>query len=1654
MHLLEIRLSHFGARSGTVINGFEPGLNLIHGPNEAGKTTLLEAVRCGFFGFLTRRSKGSNLYEPADHKGREVGLVVDVLGARWTIVRGEGREGILIRDDHGREVPEVKLNEALHMADRSLYESLFAFSLNELTDFENLDQPGIQDRLLGAALGAGSLSPAAALEHLTAERDRFFSPRAKKAKLLSLRHQYEECRRRLQVLSERPAKYDQLVADLEDAIRQRDELVQSARGLESDEEKARRLLERKKDWEEYQAARFESAALRHAARMPPEALQSLERIRRERQSAESRREEESRKAAELEARLSVLRETHPLDAFMDQFDRITAEKVKLETFPGDIGARERKLEDCRTETEQARESCGPEWTPERARGVPVSPQMKGLLAERLNFLRKAEEEQRRALDALSALRGDLEKTRQESVSTRAELESLEILSAVGPGTEQRLTRLETQFAQVGEEVSRLVEEQESIAREIGSIEPDRDSAESLPSLEDIRVRLLAEKASVKRCDELRILAEEARGRVLKAVSDCGEAFDPAEVMRLSRDPELSEGLTQWREKFVEAAEGLKVMEGSAGALEQQIRDREKHVRGLAADEGEYRALIEGRLDAREKAREFETAENELHVLEAAFRESSLDAGRQASLLEDRRKAENRKLADLGTGWTVEKAQAVATGAAAAQELQSFVRRQRELEGKQQLLLGHRDRLETEAPLRKNEAEGLRKRLEAAGLKREPDAALIQALRNWLDAESRRRVFHDQAAQLEADLDEQKTRLALGEGWGIGFWAAGLGLPTLLFGIGAWLLVRGESAAGGILTGAAVLAAIGFALQAKRSHQRETLLQDVSRRRETSLADRLDAARKGRAEAEAEMGRIAARLPGMSPLDRSIAQERLRTEENIFSEGRETQRDLLALATLEEQIAAAGRELEDLARRQADLEVEGKAARGEWAAACTRKGLPEEIGPDAAPALLVDIRETQWVIDARLEAEEEEARCRERCRNAEQDLLEALRKWHPAEQGAEPGVLSVRKKLEKEKDRFTELGDAQRRLEEMRKDLRRQEEAREIQRERIESLRRDYFAWLVERFYPVEELPAQAQKRLAIIADAARKIGERDRLEQEKAELESRMERLRQEIEGILPAPAGETFSVSRTLARVEARLIDTRKARQSIEHLEQLQAAADQKQAEINRVSAKRDQLAEEIRAEVSKAGFDSLESLRKALPLLGRREILQNDLARLERAEEEQRVREAELERLRAAEEGHVAQRRSELRTFSAQHELPADAPTTILPALLDALDAYRRALVAQMNAEQELDRIASRWKQTLERYRPLLGAAGLADSLQTLGPAEVVARIEIARQRVAERRTRREECRTLEKEYEFNTRKMLETVRQVEHCGTELQTLLQEAGAESEEQFYRWEPDARRLRELLRVRAEKAAVLRAALSGAELEAMESTFSGLAWEEEAEHLQGIAQQRVELDRQIKELDREIGAGEAKRAEWEQSNELYNARQDETAVIAAIETAAEEWLERALAVRLLEAARDRFERERQPEVLQRASDFFRILTGGAYHGVHLRLGERTLYAVRADGTAIPPVHLSRGTVEPLYLALRLAVVAEYALSPQGAPPVLMDDVLVNFDDNRASHAALAIADLARNVQVLLLSCHTRTLRCLDESRIPYKALALMGNLPT
>jgi uncharacterized protein YhaN len=170
-----------------------------------------------------------------------------------------------------------------------------------------------------------------------------------------------------------------------------------------------------------------------------------------------------------------------------------------------------------------------------------------------------------------------------------------------------------------------------------------------------------------------------------------------------------------------------------------------------------------------------------------------------------------------------------------------------------------------------------------------------------------------------------------------------------------------------------------------------------------------------------------------------------------------------------------------------------------------------------------------------------------------------------------------------------------------------------------------------------------------------------------------------------------------------------------------------------------------------------------------------------------------------------------------------------------------------------------------------------------------------------------------------------------------------------------------------------------------------------------------------------------------------------------------LEAELEEYATLAIARALLERTLLSYERDRQPVVVARAAELFRSVTDGRYVRLVARAGtdttrSRGIDAVTASGERVNAGDLSRGTAEQLYMCLRLALASSFADSTAGLPMVL-DDVFVNFDPQRAAGVARIVADVSTAQQVLAFTCHPHVVELLVDASPQARVVELASSAP-
>lgn len=132
----------------------------------------------------------------------------------------------------------------------------------------------------------------------------------------------------------------------------------------------------------------------------------------------------------------------------------------------------------------------------------------------------------------------------------------------------------------------------------------------------------------------------------------------------------------------------------------------------------------------------------------------------------------------------------------------------------------------------------------------------------------------------------------------------------------------------------------------------------------------------------------------------------------------------------------------------------------------------------------------------------------------------------------------------------------------------------------------------------------------------------------------------------------------------------------------------------------------------------------------------------------------------------------------------------------------------------------------------------------------------------------------------------------------------------------------------------------------------------------------------------------------------------------------------------ALAMEALEQANTTLQNRFSPALGARAAEIFSAITAGRYDRVLLSRDFSLSAEPAGDPVGRSIRLLSQGAADQLYLAVRLAI-CDMVLPEEKRVPLILDDALVSFDDDRL-HAALdyLLAESEKR-QILLFSCQKR-----------------------
>ena len=145
-----------------------------------------------------------------------------------------------------------------------------------------------------------------------------------------------------------------------------------------------------------------------------------------------------------------------------------------------------------------------------------------------------------------------------------------------------------------------------------------------------------------------------------------------------------------------------------------------------------------------------------------------------------------------------------------------------------------------------------------------------------------------------------------------------------------------------------------------------------------------------------------------------------------------------------------------------------------------------------------------------------------------------------------------------------------------------------------------------------------------------------------------------------------------------------------------------------------------------------------------------------------------------------------------------------------------------------------------------------------------------------------------------------------------------------------------------------------------------------------------------------------------------------------------------------LAKEIITKAYEKMKNTVTPKFTQELSENISEITNGRYTNIRFN-DEVGLIVELENGNYVPASKLSVGTIDQLYLSLRLSMIEELS---EETMPIILDEVFAFYDTERLENILKYINDKFENHQVILFTCTKREEEILNNTNINYNLIEL------
>lgn len=194
-----------------------------------------------------------------------------------------------------------------------------------------------------------------------------------------------------------------------------------------------------------------------------------------------------------------------------------------------------------------------------------------------------------------------------------------------------------------------------------------------------------------------------------------------------------------------------------------------------------------------------------------------------------------------------------------------------------------------------------------------------------------------------------------------------------------------------------------------------------------------------------------------------------------------------------------------------------------------------------------------------------------------------------------------------------------------------------------------------------------------------------------------------------------------------------------------------------------------------------------------------------------------------------------------------------------------------------------------------------------------------------------------------------------------------------------------------------------------------------------------------EKEQQIEEIRQELAAVNAALSAME-SSEAYSETMHQYAMEQEhVNKLAKEWAVLKTAKEMLVETMRIYRDKYLNKVMEATTAYFRHITGNGYQTVYAPVGDQPFQVETKDAIRYTVNELSQGTVDQLYVSLRMAI--SETMSEKHSLPFIIDDAFVHFDAVRTTRMMEVLEDIGRKQQMIIFTCKKETVASTKDAKV-------------